>query len=857
MIPLRLSVRNFMCYRDNVPTLDFEGLHVACLCGDNGHGKSALLDAITWALWGSARASQQHELIHQGQTDMEVTLDILVRDQVYRVIRKHTRRAGARQGATVLEFQASTGDGFRPITANSVRDTEALIVRTIQLDYDTFINTAYLQQGKADQFTQNTASKRKEFLAEALGLSYYEQLEERAKARVAELRDSIRDAEERIASRQPEIDRKPEYEGRLESALASIAALVPERDERRAEYEALQRTATELSLKRRDLPDMENRLAYVRSEAERLERETRELRARLDADEAIAARADEIEANYATLMEARTELEKLNAAQSSLNVLRVQESDLKHKIDGQRLELEYRHNRLDDDVCRLQADADRISQIEEHLRLNDIAQQRLAQSALELQTLRDDERGHALRVQSLTQDNERLRGEMEDTRRKFDLLEQGETLCPLCNQEVGENGAEHLRAEYETQGRAAGQLYRSNDAEKRELDSKLNRMADRIAEMEREQDVEGRRIQGTDATLKRERDEAERAREQLGTIAPQLERLRARLESRDYALEERASLAEVAAGIEALAYDDAGHQTQRDKVSAFESYEELHRQLREAQGRLESERASLDERQKTLARRAAEAEDYEARVSATHDELSALPEVEAKLGESERRLRELESRIQECEVQRGIQQDRIAHCEALEELTREDESARRGLVDEKGIYDELAVAFGKNGIPALIIENAIPELQGDANRLLSRLTENRMSLKLELKEGRRLRGSDVRAEELDILIADEIGTRSYEMFSGGEAFRIDFALRIALSRLLASRSGAPLPILFIDEGFGSQDASGQERLTEAIKSIEDDFQKIIVITHVEQMKEAFPVRIEVTKEEYGSTFSIV
>ena len=200
---------------------------------------------------------------------------------------------------------------------------------------------------------------------------------------------------------------------------------------------------------------------------------------------------------------------------------------------------------------------------------------------------------------------------------------------------------------------------------------------------------------------------------------------------------------------------------------------------------------------------------------------------------------------------------RIAHCAALEVQTRADEAARRGLVDEKSIYDELAVAFGKNGIPALIIENAIPQLQGDANRLLSRLTENRMSLKLELREGRRLRGSDVRAEELDILISDEIGTRSYEMFSGGEAFRIDFALRIALSQMLASRSGAPLPILFIDEGFGTQDASGQERLTEAIKSIEDDFQKIIVITHVDQIKEAFPVRIEVTKDEYGATFSIV
>ena len=51
MIPLRLNLRNFLCYRENVPELDFTGLHVACLCGSNGHGKSALLDAITWNLW--------------------------------------------------------------------------------------------------------------------------------------------------------------------------------------------------------------------------------------------------------------------------------------------------------------------------------------------------------------------------------------------------------------------------------------------------------------------------------------------------------------------------------------------------------------------------------------------------------------------------------------------------------------------------------------------------------------------------------------------------------------------------------------------------------------------------------------
>tara|TARA_B100000949_G_scaffold147174_1_gene129288 strand:+ start:153 stop:779 length:627 start_codon:yes stop_codon:yes gene_type:complete len=199
----------------------------------------------------------------------------------------------------------------------------------------------------------------------------------------------------------------------------------------------------------------------------------------------------------------------------------------------------------------------------------------------------------------------------------------------------------------------------------------------------------------------------------------------------------------------------------------------------------------------------------------------------------------------------------------LEELARKETQLRalkqehHRLTEEKAIYDELTVAFGRNGIQALIIENAIPELQNDANELLGRLTEGRLSLKLQLQEGRRERHLGLPSEELQILTSDDVGTRSYEAFSGGEAFRIDFAIRIALSKLLARRSGTPLPILFIDEGFGGQDSAGQERLKEAIQSIQADFQKIIVITHVEDVKDAFPTRIEVTKAGSGSTFVVV
>ncbi|WP_238314796.1 SbcC/MukB-like Walker B domain-containing protein, partial [Methylobacterium crusticola] len=79
-------------------------------------------------------------------------------------------------------------------------------------------------------------------------------------------------------------------------------------------------------------------------------------------------------------------------------------------------------------------------------------------------------------------------------------------------------------------------------------------------------------------------------------------------------------------------------------------------------------------------------------------------------------------------------------------------------------------------------------------------------------------------ETLEIRVSDGLGPRSYEMYSGGEAFRINLALRIGLSKVLAQRMGAPLPTLFIDEGFGTQDAAGRERIMDVISAIQNDFE---------------------------------
>jgi exonuclease SbcC len=114
-------------------------------------------------------------------------------------------------------------------------------------------------------------------------------------------------------------------------------------------------------------------------------------------------------------------------------------------------------------------------------------------------------------------------------------------------------------------------------------------------------------------------------------------------------------------------------------------------------------------------------------------------------------------------------------------------------------------------------------------------------------------------ETLEVTVYDAAGgKRPYEMYSGGERLRIDFALRVALSRLLANRAGARLETLVVDEGFGSQDAEGRSRLLEAILKVRSEFRMVLVITHIDELKEHFPVRIEVRKDpEKGSLVSVV
>ncbi|WP_317134413.1 SbcC/MukB-like Walker B domain-containing protein [Leptolyngbya sp. 7M] len=148
----------------------------------------------------------------------------------------------------------------------------------------------------------------------------------------------------------------------------------------------------------------------------------------------------------------------------------------------------------------------------------------------------------------------------------------------------------------------------------------------------------------------------------------------------------------------------------------------------------------------------------------------------------------------------------------------------------------------------------MPQLEAETNQILGRLSANQLHVQFVTQRSSRKTNlaATKMIDTLDILISDVQGTRPYETYSGGEAFRVNFAIRLALARLLAQRSGMALQLLIIDEGFGTQDDAGCDRLIGAINTIAADFACILTVTHIPHLKEAFQTRIEVCKTEQGS-----
>jgi len=307
-------------------------------------------------------------------------------------------------------------------------------------------------------------------------------------------------------------------------------------------------------------------------------------------------------------------------------------------------------------------------------------------------------------------------------------------------------------------------------------------------------------------------------------------------------------------GVEAelgrLLYDPDQRRRLKEKLDAVAKWTRLRPELDQAEQTLRE----LDEQEKRL---------QQARGSKVQDlreltrRLEELEDIGSRLGAARRRLEETEAELKRVQAdlsgaqrELGQVEGQLSSLEALEKRRTKFETDLKVAEREVHLYQSLARrVFSRNGVPALLIEHAIPQIEADANDLLGRMTGGRLSVQLVTQRETK---SGTISETLDIIITDELGERPYDMWSGAERWEVDISLRLAISRLMARRAGFPFETLIIDEGFGSLDEQTRARFGEVVEAIARDFSVLIVISHLYEIARFFPQSIGVTKTPWGS-----
>jgi len=850
MIPYHLRLRNFMSYGDEPVELDFSGVHLACLCGGNGNGKSALLDAMTWALWGRSRAKREDDLVRLGATEMEVELQFACGGGQYRVLRKRTlRRSG---GTAALELQALGEGGYSSITGGTIAETQARVYDILKLGYETFINSAFLLQGRADEFTVKPPSQRKAVLAEILGLEEYERLSERARERARAGNNMVTRLRERVAT--------------VEADLAQRTRLNAERvmleDQRTDAAEAVRvadRALWEARAERERLEGERKALKEAQGAVEALDREVETLCKRRDDAARVASDADALLRDEQRITADAEQSRRVRAQLAEMGARAGQAMELERVVTRVRGEIEAEAARLRGEIKAALDEAQRHARaaaavptlrrkVEEH----GGAEARVPGMEAERAALAAEEQALRVEAAALHAANTHLDAEMKPLRDRIKLLKEPGAACPVCGKAMDEAERRRIYDGYIADGVEKRDAVKRNERRSVDLQARLEELGRRAT-----------RLETTLTALRKDIYELGVARQRLeageeAAVAEREARARADsaqrlLDDEDYAHQARVRLVAARAAVRETGYDAGRHVALQGQARALEGMESAEAGLATARERRANARASIVAVEADLARRQAERVERLAAVAALRMALAGLPEVEARLAACEQALAD-------CRRAEKSLNDRVAGLSMrLQHLDEQEErlgSARAELAaaeQEADAYAELGRLFGKAGIQAMLIDNALPELEQGANRILARMSDSGMQVQFATQT----QGSkgDL-LETLDIKIADARGTRPYEMFSGGEAFRVNFAIRIALSQLLAERAGAQLRMLVVDEGFGTQDSQGREQLVEAINSISADFERIIVVTHIDELKDMFPTRIDVIKGLDGSQVTV-
>ncbi len=753
--------------------------------------------------------------------------------------------------------QLSAGN-WKPLTEHGLRETDARIQQTLRLDYDTFVNASFFLQGKADQFTQQRPGDRKRILGSILGLEIWESYRQGAYERRRAVEGEITGIDGQLREINAELVEEDARKGRLKQLEDDLTRLSSERSIQEALLENIRKVVATLAEQQKWVESLRRRLE---ASSRQLDEQGQRLNARQserDAYTGLIERASEIQAAYQDWQTRRAELEQLNTVAERF---REQEG----RRAGPREEIQTARARLEQELQLLQRQQSELDrQVEEGAGLQaklTVARQKQVELEQALGRRQEFEaRLQAMREQwlELKSTNQGLEKEIAELKQRTEKLSQVEgAACPLCGQPLSEADRLGLVESLAAQEQATDTQFKLNQETFKILSAQGEELKRQVNELSGvENGIRSQSQELANLTSRLDLLESQQQAWQSGGALRQAEVAQA-LEGGAYAQEARQLLEAIDQELRQIGYDPQEHERLRQAEQTARPVETEMRTLEKAQAALaplDREIADLKRQVDALGQSLAE---QQAEFDQAAVNLAAAQAQAPDLDSAERTLLLLQEKENSLRREAGAAHQLVAVLSELKKRRKALEAQREELARQAGHYKQLERAFSKDGVPALLIEQALPQIEAKANEILDRLSGGNMSVSFVTQAAYKDKGRQDLKETLDIQIRDSFGARDYELFSGGEAFRVNFAIRLALSEVLAQRAGARLQTLVIDEGFGSQDTQGRQRLIEAINLVRADFAKILVITHIDELKDAFPNRIEVEKTDRGSVLRVI
>ncbi len=824
MKPVSLRVEGFASFRERIE-IDFSNLDLFAISGATGAGKSSIIDAMTFALYGATPRLGERctaELIHLSSDRARVLFEFAAGEDLYRIARILQRGKSSIVSRRHLEQYV---EGEWKSLASRNRNVRDKVKEIVGLDFGGFNRSIVLPQGQFDQFLKGNAGERRKILSDLLQLDVYERMGRLARQRQRQFEGEIELLDQQIQSRLADIQ-----EGTIEQRNQKVAEL---EEQSRAIHRDLKQLSSADHLLRKTSVERE-RKRHLEARVEDLEKECAALR------EDLSRGTDAVTHTNGLL--ARLEKERSTLAYDERSHLKLQtlvpRAEALENLRKQRLgaQQEWR------DVRR------QVDSLEQPL-------SRLDQKRVQVKKSLAECAGAILEAEAeLTELQQTSRADMAVFLRAG--LEP-DRACPVCTQKVsllptptGSRGHVNRRRPERARSGVAGIHDTGSEADI--LVATVSRLEGlrRLIHSETERQ--------SDLRLKLE--ELERARQEArlaGSLAKQSEvacreqltRTEAELRDLESDLQEWSDLSALRAAIE----EQEQHRS---------DFQEMSRQLLMQDQTLIKVKERADSTRKRLHETLRKLEDCRDRLGQVNGSIAAGSEELERLVAGMKPTREedpvtvleqwrgrLEAQLTETSAKLGRLRERLAAARKVKREVRELQKKRAKVLREEQLLRQLALDLKATELVSFIQEEALSRLAADASDHFHDLSSGRYRFALNQGD----------FSVVDYWNGEEI--RKAATLSGGESFLASLSLALALSESLtgycSTTKRLQLESLFLDEGFSSLDPETLDLVVEGIEALAAGDRMIGVVSHLPQLARRLPSRIQVSKSAEGSTVCVM